>query len=621
MDAIGAPESVSKADIEQPQDSSVSASLPGEPSDEMDLINFDSFTTALPSDAPAVQLMPATPPLGAPYSVDDLLAPTPLRPVQRFEQVAHVPDSAEDDLLLPTVGSPSREGTASVDEEAQVLIALSDEPVDVPVPMSPQVPIAALENPQEAQIVAPLLDPALQTPLRRSTRPRRSVSPYFLPLTSPSKLPDSTQPSPSQPKVEVGPARRRKPKAKEQDNEKVDLIEILHEPADKDLGDIILEDVELPPPTSTPPPTDGKGKGKEPEAQQRLGSLSPASTNLLMQLLPTSPAKESAAGVASVTQSIDKQPEIEQRPTTPVNAPPATVVTPVHPSTPTRSNAFSQQTRDVVRTPARRVPIAQAIGQGIVSPVKPSAMQGGQASNASGFQAGFLGAPVFRPRAPEDSLRSPAKRVPIAQVMSSLQSPAKPSSRPASPAKSTHTRSLSEDPIQPAVPKVQRSMSADTARPGQFGLKGSDIFKKPPSTQHIPVRSSQASNEPSSSTLPFNIPPSIQEMDEPQPQVLAQPSKPATGIRAPSGKIESKIPRPGSKPYVRPAAAGAVKQQIPKPSVTLPRKVASTASAPPAVSAMRMELLIIIHSDNLIGPTNAHGAQSRVKACRDQQRL
>ncbi|KIP09140.1 hypothetical protein PHLGIDRAFT_126585 [Phlebiopsis gigantea 11061_1 CR5-6] len=591
MDTDGAFDPVGKAAAnEQPQGSSAPASLPRGHFDETDLINFDSFTTALPSDTPAVQLMPATPPLGAPYTVDDLLASTPLRPPQGFEQVARAPNAAQEgDLFLADLKSPSHEDTASVDEEAQVLIALSSEPKDVTAPSSPQVSTVALENPEETSIPATLLEPALHTPLRRSTRPRRSVSPYFLPLTSPSKLPDSAQSSPSQPKIEVGPARRRKIKVKEQDDEKVDLVEIPQESPGKNLVDIVLEDVELPAPTLNALPADDKGKGKGPEAQQRLGSLSPTSTNLLMQLLPAGSAQEPTTPAVGVMQPIDQRSNEEQRPTTPVDATPAAVDTHVRPSTPIRNGVLSQPARDVTRTPARRVPISQAIGQGIISPVKPSAVRGGQTSGATGFQAAFLGAPVFKPRAPEDSLRSPAKRVPIAhaQAMSSLQSPAKPSGRPASPVKSTHARSLSEDPIQPAVHRVQRSMSADLARPAQLGPKGGDIFKKLTSTQHVPVRSSQASNEPSTSTLPFSIPPSIQEMDEPQPQGLAQPSKPAIVLRPPTGKTESKIPRPGSKPYVRPTAASGVKQ-IPKPAATLPKKTVSAAPAPPAARPMRM---------------------------------
>lgn len=572
------------------QDPRVPNSLVEEQTADMDLINFDSFTSPS-TDAPVVNLLSATPPRslqGAPFTVDDLLAPSPLRPPH---QTPTTTESHPANMFFETLDPINREDTKSVDEEAQVLIVLADEPKTPP----PQSSDAVYIDIQEAPVVDSLLDPGSQTPLRRSTRPRRSASPYFYPLTSsPSKLPDS----PSKPKVEVGPARRRRTKTKESDDvleldeEKDQMSRVIagvQESPNKIVTNGITSNIERR--SATPlatPLAHEKAAQQEPESYQRLGSLSPASTNLLMQLLPSGTGPDSVVVDPVATDPVaDEHHETENAALTETSGdleqPFPSVVDEVlaRPSTPLRTSAPPQPPRDVTRTPARRVLISEAIGQSTVSPFKASALPPASSSGTAGPPLGFLGAPVFKPRGPAETIRSPAKRVPIAAAMSSLHPPVKPSTRPASPVKSTHVRSSSEDPIQPAVLKFPRSMSAEPMQPGQTSLGAGETSRKPASTQSIPVRTVQNTVESSSSAL--NIPPSIQEIDEVGPQGQVPPSKPVTNLRPPTGKIESKIPRPGVKPYVRPTLATSI-NKIPRPATSLLKKGLPNTSATTGVS-------------------------------------
>ena len=100
--------------------------MPMGSSEEIDLINFDSLSS--PAIAPAVDSLSRTPPrdsLNAPLTVDDLLAPSPLRSSPR----AHVSPGPEEPVLSP-IGVPhedTRRDLLAPEEGAQVLIMISDE--------------------------------------------------------------------------------------------------------------------------------------------------------------------------------------------------------------------------------------------------------------------------------------------------------------------------------------------------------------------------------------------------------------------------------------------------------------------------------------------------------------
>lgn len=562
--------------------------------DDMDLINFDSFTA---TSAPAVNLLPATPPkapLGAPCSVDDLLAISPNRPSSGENpspSLTHVTDA------LPNLFTPTaQEETQSADEEAQVLAALSPEQQQGLLPSSPPVVASLPEETIGQRVNEPSLAPAPQTPLRRSTRPRRSVSPYVHPTATPSKA--ERVPSPN-PKVQIGPARRKRVRTKDQDvpQELSDSMDAVYVDSH-----VPMEDIQHTPDTAlldflaTPALDDIRSEASEEKEKRResplkdlpLRPLSPTSTNLLMQLLPSSSPKPDTGSTALAEAQHDNN----RPPDAPSTPPPDNVTAtlppfcledqaPERPVTPMREDV-SSHLRDVGRTPARRVPISEAIAQGTVSPVKAPVFFAPSQVNATNST---LGLPVFKSRAPEEILRSPAKRVPVADTMSSLQSPAKPATRPASPTKSSHVRSMSEDPIQPIVPKFRRSVSVEPVRPSPSILRPGELFRRPVSVQAATSKNSQYSTEPSSLAVPLNIPQPIQETDEAEPQQPSQPaqaktdiSKPPSGLRPPSSRADSKIPRPGVKPYTRPTSTSTSKP-IPRAVPSLPKKTLPGASS------------------------------------------
>lgn len=556
--------------------------------EEADLINFDSFSAQTPSANPSVNLLPATPPnaaLGGSRTVDDLLAMSPLRPLQ----VAG-PNTLEDHPRIMEE-MLHQELTPSVADEAEVLVVLDDEYETEP-PLSEAVSVASRE-PTLAQ-----LNPEPHTPLRRSSRPRRSVSPYVVPLTgtpSPRKsvlgvpTQSATEPSPI-----VGPARKKGTKRKEA----IVIEEESDKPSATPAGHSNASSIAYTGPSAPHSPLvhkdAGKGRPTHPTHTQ-LRSLSPESTNVLMHLLPSTPPKLDASAEDKGTSGSALNYPLET--TQPFNfayslpsgssqdgtgaAPPSTPVR-VHPA---------DASRDVGRTPARRVPIAEAFAQGTLSPHKPPAYLGQSSS------LGSMGTPVFKPRAPEDIMRSPAKRVPVSEVPQALfgRAPSKPSS----PAKAP-LRSMSTDPLPIAAPQFKRSMSAEPVRPLTIRP---NFLKKPSSTSSIGISAHTGGNLPV-----FQPAQTIPEVDEPEPQAQLSPKKPAPASRLPTGKVESRIPRPGSKPYTRPTASGAVgPSKLPAVSRLATRRI-PTGTEAPAVDAVSVSYALYIpFSITAIATSYAHG--------------
>jgi hypothetical protein len=575
---------------------------PAEPPEEADLINFDSLES--PTIAPIVNLLLATPPsssLNGPLTVDDLLAPSPFRSLD-----VHATPTQDQDSAGPVAsGQPNaREDTASTEEEAQVLMVLSGEPPQGSSSSAPTFVPSDMAQVTEVSVADVSLEPEPYTPLRRSTRPRRSVSPYFNSLTATlSKSTNATSSaSPSHQKIEVGPARKKRSKARDSDSTHLTIESTT---TTSPALNIPLEENQVGAGQGTlsafgsiaEQGTDGQAKSKAGQgsgkqrpskpSHQQLRSLSPNSARLLMQLLP-SPSESTLNPNSMPTPEIESQ-SIAQNtglaPEDSVDTQCALLPTEnqdhARPSTPVR-NGTSPMPCDIGRTPARRIPISEAMAQGIASPVKPPTFLQPSKQSAVSGQSGFSGSSVFKLRGPEEPPRSPAKRVPISEIVSVFSSPAKTVSRPVPPVKSTHVRSMSEDPIQPAVPKFLRSMSAEPARPSQSALRAGNLFRQ--SAQSSATKTSQPISD-SSSTVPLNIPPSIQEIDESEPPPPPAASKPVSTLRVVSTRAESKIPRPEIKPYARPTVSNA-NRQIPRPTVSIPQKILlkTAASAPLAVS-------------------------------------
>ncbi|KAI0699729.1 hypothetical protein BC835DRAFT_526322 [Cytidiella melzeri] len=300
---------------------------------EEDLITFESFSSS--SSAPQMKVMPATPPNPTRSTVDDLLSLSPFQ---------SLPDSQT--LHAISIGEEvARESTPSVADEAEVAFTLSN-PSD-PATSSPIIPAAEATYLCEPEAHIPLVvltptpQPEPHTPLRRSTRPRRSVSPFITPLTGlPSKL-DLTPSNIVSSTPNTSATRVRKAKAKDADIVKPDnrqeplnqanaaaATTSLRPPASiidellEELNNDIIAQVEVEDNSMVANPksfSSGAGKPSTPNvkrATHRLGSLSPTSNNMLMQLLP-SPGKSPAPVVDDM---IGPSPGLETSPSMPASS-------------------------------------------------------------------------------------------------------------------------------------------------------------------------------------------------------------------------------------------------------------------------------------------------------------
>ncbi|KAI0065355.1 hypothetical protein BV25DRAFT_1821745 [Artomyces pyxidatus] len=286
--------------------------------------------------------------------------------------------------------------------------------------------------------------------------------------------------------------------------------------------------------------------------QRVLGSLSPGSAIVLSNLLSTStdadPHSSNKSLPVSTLPSINELPSTPQRPvstfqtTAPmtlqgVQRPPASQSPwrnrPLNPSSPTR-RPFDLN--DPTRTPARRIPIEQAIAQASKSGQKLPISR-----NPAGPSTGLFGVPVFTRQALDDPSRSPARRVPLAG--------------PSSPAKLP----ISGSPIRP--PPRSGSAEPQSARkpfvffkPPSKSLSDSEVASPKKLRAILPFPLRPGNNGPTS-----QLPESIPEEREPVASTSKLPriappnfSPPKSSLRQPSTLSGSKIPRVGAKPYARP---------------------------------------------------------------------
>ena len=179
---------------------------------EEDLIMFDSLSSPSLSSQ-RMRALPATPPNRPLHTVDDLLALSPMPP-SSSSMLVDIPCHASEVAVPVILQNQSREATPSACDEDEVLLTLS----------RPASPPAALAHEEQTIVMDPQADVPLvvltttpeqapQTPLRRSTRPRRSVSPYIYPFTTSPSKPASSVPSTPQPPSSAA-TKRRKPKPK-----------------------------------------------------------------------------------------------------------------------------------------------------------------------------------------------------------------------------------------------------------------------------------------------------------------------------------------------------------------------------------------------------------------------
>lgn len=537
-----------------------------------DLITFDSFSAAHDDDEPPTteahdhELLPAQ---LSNATVDDLLSMSP-NPPPTASATTQQPN-----VLDPPPSEDLGDNTEPEDEMevANSLIIEAD---------SAEQPGTDTEVAQPDQEYAQVTEvETAEAPLRRSARPRRSRN--SLPQTVATPPPPPIPPLPlaqaveiemtteddSQQRPEPSPFRKRKLK--------------VVPPLDANIA-------------ASSGATYATTPKKTPQAalaQRKLGSLSPMSSAVLTQLLPK-PAGDSAS-----RSNTPQPPETDTGPSEPV-PPPAPSTPPPHainlvfpkvgavdgtatdlqrPKSPLRPFPASPfKLEEVARTPARRVPISQAIADGTYSTQKIPALFSASRPTA------IPGTPVFRRTALDDPLRSPARRVPMSEAV-----PVPPSSpdkgknvfRPLSPmrmASRERQRSGSAEP-KPQPGRKERGASAEpTTRPPALGRR--PVFQKPASIEGVASGSSLLKPR---TALPFplgqsqRLHPAIPETDEPGPSAVrppvalpctaapaVSPAKGVSSLRQPSAGSGSKIPRIGAKPYGRPKTA--TQSRLPAPT-------------------------------------------------------
>ncbi|PCH38213.1 hypothetical protein WOLCODRAFT_161386 [Wolfiporia cocos MD-104 SS10] len=551
-----------------------------------DLITFDSPST--PSRSVHIAQLRPTERLDAPppsllatgATVDDLLSMSPQPP----PPAPFMPQAISQ--------SVSGETTDSVDSETQVLEALSGEES---APAEQELLVEVERN----------ADP--RTPLRRSTRRRRTSSPArpklvsvqndsTLPYASTSTDDDDVAPQLFAPTT---PLRFKKKNRKSSRSPSRDI-----------MGDSISYDTENAQPNSTQYIAEAQGvqETHAPETERELRSLSPTSNDVLMQvlfgasepteqppqeLIPSSePASESNAAVPgpALTDSQAAQPIV---PASDIQRTPQPIL-----STPTRA-------LDVSRTPARRVPIAQAIVQGTFSPQKQSSSAASGQTKPSGVGIGTLGSPVFKRSALDDPTRTPAKRVPLKEALAAAstqpQDKGKAPVRHASPALDLSRERTRSGSTEPRPSRRAEKAAAEPTRPFVSALAAARSSKPSLDTaskSRSALTKSYLNKDEPLKTLPFPVVPSrrtpgsTSEADTvrsklkpspPEPIVVSSPpSSPAKAgsiLKQPSAGASSRIPRIGTKPYARPTPVG------PPATEKKPPLVARRAVGKPPTSA------------------------------------
>jgi hypothetical protein len=300
-----------------------------------------------------------------------------------------------------------------------------------------------------------------------------------------------------------------------------------------------------------PSETVGRSVVTEPPRQVReLGSLSPVSEGVLHNILSTTEAittspLDQIPALTSVIPATANQ-QSHDRPSTPERRSsreqPSSAVAihnvqrPPPERSPWRSHianlgspskfGFTSALHDPNRTPARRIPIREAIAQRSASPRK---------DRSSGPSTGIFGGPVFARSTQEDRTRSPVRPPDIGHHATVVSSGIARPTALASPGK---VRGGSEEP--------QISRGNDLGRPFQRSASDSEISTPSKIRRNLafPIRPA----------VDARLPGTIPEEHEADSPLKSTQSKPPlkSALRQPSSMVSSRIPRIGAKPYARP---------------------------------------------------------------------
>ncbi|KAJ7273693.1 hypothetical protein B0H12DRAFT_1043535 [Mycena haematopus] len=528
---------------------------------QQDLISFDSFSTS----ATLLPIHPIAstsfiPPEAHNPSVDELL--TSWSPSTRdIPAVSVSPPPSEAEGGESKSKGKARAGDESTPETAEEQ-AVANALIIIDAAPSPS-PQGDMPDSQSAN--------APQTPLRRSTRPRRSTTPHLVPL------PSSDDESPI--RTTLTPLTKKRMKG----TERSPLV-----PSETSDGQSVAAGVSSGPSVSE---EDGemkrwseKDKRKRAKAnvtsqtlfQRQLGSLSPGSANLLTQLLPPSrpsPVREREEPQPAFSFSVFSA--------NPVHATPVRMSSPIRasperrtkPRSPNRIQFQAPSLEDPNRTPARRIPVDDAVAQGQISPQK------GAQLRANNVDASVSRTPVFHIPAQD----TPARRVNVNVVPPSTGQSKWQGMRFGSP-----TRGRSRERSGSVEPRPPWNTSGPVAGPSELRVSATKSRSSPSRPNAAPIKQGK---------LPFLLtpsgsdrPPSIPEVDDkvlsPHGDAPPAPASPVLGIvKVPRSNLKqptSRIPRIGTKPYARPAPAAKSTTDKNKKAPAASTRKPTTAREPPS---------------------------------------
>ncbi|KAL7283340.1 hypothetical protein ACG7TL_002769 [Trametes sanguinea] len=553
-----------------------------------DLITFDSFSAShdhhppTPTQAQNSTRLSAQP---STSTIDDLLSMSP-RPdrLDKFEIQA-----TEDNA--PSAAEPQSDGANIEEMEVENSLIVETDVPPLPVSTAAEVPQSGAEGASDS--VQHHVEES-NPPLRRSSRPRKSRS--SLPQTVISI------PPPAEAVIERAEAACDSTKQQGQEDSQGSPVRKRKLNAVPQLPQLLADgNIDATTPRRIP---------RVDLIKRNLGSLSPVSAAVLSQLLPRDAGESASRPTTPQPQSQEGEQAEPSNPVAAPSTPPQPTANLIFPKvgseagggapdiqrsrSPLRPFPFSPaKLDDTTRTPARRVPIAQAIAEGTYSAQKLPALFSAPRPTAA------PGSPVFKRLALDDPARSPAKRVPMNEALfvpppSSSPGKGKEVARPTSPVRPPtreRQRSGSVEP-RPLAGRKERGSSAEpTTRPPALGRR--PFFQKPASSDGVPSATKPRPALPFPLVPTQRLHPAIPEADEPGPSALrpiaasatsgaatqpkASPAKAASSLRQPSAGPSSKIPRIGAKPYTRPTAAGKREVAISK----LPAPATSRAAQKP----------------------------------------
>ncbi|KAF9532960.1 hypothetical protein CPB83DRAFT_590491 [Crepidotus variabilis] len=518
------------------------------------LIAFDSPNHSMTADAMQPSAVPTTPhPV---LSVDDMFSQSPdvHQTIQTTDVTMHVPV-----LVVEGVERDDRSDSMAIDSPKQTMVEL-EPPTHSP---AQQIQENQTSNGTVASSFEPLVEP-MATPLRRSSRPRKSV----IPTPSPKPIPHPvfTAPPPTTPLSIRKKSALSKP---------IDDGEVIEDSQDEKNDDTRLSPVRAArsrprrsrSPSKEPPSfrrelgslspkssdllstlafgdngPSSRGPSKEPPFRRELGSLSPKSSDLPSTLafggLEATPQPPGSSAIRSpyepapvfsfsVFGGDSGMLEPRATPSTPIREPspngPRRILSPPKAETsPAKFHLQAPTPGSSVGTPARRITMEEAIANGQISPQKAAQL---------GFKANTAIA------TPSTKVSTPARRVLISE-----KHPVPPpvsakvvASRLTSPSKS--------------LASSQREKSAEPSARLTASVKGKERAVSP----GLSVESSLSK---STRQLPFPIVAAEPTPSKNEPESMATSSSNTNGnISSPSKsslkQVSSRIPRIPAKPYAR----------------------------------------------------------------------